>query len=351
MQSGGYFLAFSEGRVLASRIVHAMRAFVYAAACLLVLAAQSLAQADLKADVTPAPSSPPAWAYPINPPHMAGARASDLPVHVPDSDRAFRPAQLGDLFYAPDWHPADHPAMPAVVARGRQPAVYACAYCHLPDGSGRPENASLAGLPAQYIVQQLADFRSGARRTAVPVRAPPQLMNTLARSVTHREIKAAAEYFARLRPQSRIKVIETHLVPHTYVAGWFLAAAMAAPKEPIGRRIIEVPEDLEQFEHRDARSRILVYVPVGSVQAGEVLVQSGAPNRTLRCAGCHGADLKGAGMVPSIAGRSPSYIVRQLFDIQSGLRSGTAVVPMLAVVEHLTVDEMIPIAAYLATLN
>lgn len=127
-------------------------------------------------------------------------------------------------------------------------------------------------------------------------------MNTLARSVTDADIKAAAEYFSRLQPRSRIKVIETHLVPHTYVAGWSLAVATPAPKEPFGQRIIEIPEDLDPFEQRDARSRFLAYVPVGSVQAGEILVKTGGPNRTLVCAACHGADLKGSGVAPGYCG-------------------------------------------------
>jgi cytochrome c553 len=112
-----------------------------------------------------------------------------------------------------------------------------------------------------------------------------------------------------------------------------------------------MPEDLEQFEHRDARSRFVAYAPVGSVKAGGALVKMGGPNRTLACASCHGEDLKGAGIVPSIAGRSPSYIVRQLFDIQSGLHVGTDVAPMEEVVKQLRVEDMISIAAFLATLR
>jgi cytochrome c553 len=337
--------------VIQALFMQSVRAAVFAAACLLALPADCLAQADSSAEHAPLSVLPPAWAYPVNPPNMQNARDDDVAVRVPHSDVAFLPSKLQDLFNAPDWHPKDHPTMPDVVARGRKPDVYACGYCHLPDGAGRPENASLAGLPVGYIVQQLTDFKSGARRTAVPVRVPPQLMIALARSATNEEIKAAAEYFSTLQPHRRIKVVETDAVPSTYVAGWFLAADTAAPKEPIGRRIIEVPEDLEQFEHRDARARFVAYVPVGSVKAGEALVKIGGPNRTRACASCHGEHLKGAGMVPSIAGRSPSYIVRQLFDIQSGLHVGTDVVPMEEVVKQLGVEDMIYIAAYLATLR
>lgn len=337
--------------MISAAFVQSVRIGVFATAHLLAFPAYSLAQGDSRAKHTPISASALEWPYPVNPPNMPDALNEDFPVRVPDSDRVFLPSQLQDLFSAPDWHPKDHPAMPDVVEHGRKPGVYACGYCHLPDGAGRPENASLAGLPVGYIAQQLADFKSGARRTAVPVRVPPQLMIELAQSVTNSEINAAADYFSRLQPQYRIKVIETDTVPHTSVAGWFLAADKAAPTEAIVNRIIEVPEDLKQFEHRDARSRFIAYVPVGSVKAGETLIKTGGPNKTIACAGCHGANLKGAGMVPSLAGRSPSYIVRPLFDIQSGAHVRSAVAPMREVVKHLTVDDIIAIASYLATLH
>jgi cytochrome c553 len=66
---------------------------------------------------------------------------------------------------------------------------------------------------------------------------------------------------------------------------------------------------------------------------------------------CHGTDLKGLGPVPGFAGRSPSYIVRQLWDIQQGTRKGTWSPLMRPVVEKLTQDDMIAIAAYAASLK
>ncbi len=293
---------------------------------------------------------PPPWAYPVNPPGMPAAQLGDGPVQLAHSARTFLPSQLTDRFAAPDWYPEDHPAMPEVVARGRTPDVYACAYCHLPDGAGRPENASLAGLPADYIVQQLADMRAGTRRTAVPERAPPAMMFALARAMSDAEINAAAQYFAALKPHNRTRVIESATVPHTRVAGWFLAADADAPREPIGHRIIEVPSNLERFERRDERILILAYVPPGSIHAGRTLVRTGGAGRTMACSACHGPALRGTGMIPAIAGRSPSYLVRQLFDIQSGARAGAATQPMQEVVRQLRVDDMISIASYLASL-
>jgi cytochrome c553 len=316
-----------------------------------MLLENAVGQTDDAAERAAAIVSPPSWAYPVNPPHIAEPPANGGAIQVPHSPVSLLPAQVMDLFRAPDWHPADHPHMPDVVARGRRPGVYACGYCHLPDGAGRPENASLAGLPAAYLVQQVDDFRIGTRRSAVATRVPPRLMIELARAATDAEIKAAAEYFSRLKPQHRIKIIETTTVPHTYVVGWHLAADNTAPQEPIGQRIIEVPENLEQFEHRDSRSGFVAYVPVGAIKAGEALVQGAGSNTTLACSGCHGADLRGTAIVPSIAGRSPSYLVRQLIDIQSGLRMGTDAAPMIEVVKPLRVEDMIAIASYLASID
>jgi cytochrome c553 len=313
-----------------------------------VVSARSASQVDVRPPVVL--PSPPGWAYPVDPPNPVARGVGLSPVRVPDSTVSLLPAQLVNLFSAPDWHPADHPVMPDVVARGRKPSVQACGYCHLPDGAGRPENASLAGLPAAYTEQQLRDFRSGARRTAVPSRLPPKLMTDLSALATDDEIKTAAAYFSRLTLQNRIQVIETQTVPGTHVAGWIRIVDQAAAREPIGRRIIEVPVDQEDFERRDTHARFIAYVPIGAVAMGESLV-SGAPDRSLACAACHGADLKGAGNVPGIAGRSPSYIVRQLFDIQSGLRAGPQVAPMAEIARRLHTEEMAQIAAYLATLD
>jgi cytochrome c553 len=294
-------------------------------------------------------ASPPPWAYPLNLPELPRAPDGTARLTVPHSDRSFLRPEVTDRFYVPDWHPEEHPPMPTVVALGQKPDIFACGYCHLPDGAGRPENASLAGLPAAYIKEQLADFRSGARKTAVPERSPPVSMIALTRAMTAAQIETAAKYFSKLPRHNRTDVLEASSVPGTYATGWFLTFDPAAKSEPIGQRIIEVPEVLEQFERRDSRSRILAYVPPGSIKAGRALVRS--QGNPLACANCHGATLNGRGLIPGIAGRSPSYIVRQLYDIQTGARNGAGVTPMKAVVKNLTVDDMVSIAAYLVSLN
>ncbi len=111
------------------------------------------------APASAADSSLPVWAYPVNPPGTQPAPDDGKPRHVPDSSASFTLTQIRDLFKVPDWHPGGHPPMPEVVSDGRKPGVYACGFCHLPNGLGRPENSSLAGLPAEYIVQQVERFQ------------------------------------------------------------------------------------------------------------------------------------------------------------------------------------------------
>jgi cytochrome c553 len=307
----------------------------------------ALSMASLSSSAALGAEDPPAWAYPVNPPDFKPRAEDGVARRVPASSASYSVTQLRDRFISPVWHPNDHPPLPSVVAQGRKPNVFACGFCHRAEGTGGPENASLAGLPAAYIVQQMADYKSGARKTSVQKRNI-DLMISLSKDITDAEVQAAAAYFSALRPKSNIRVVETVSVPKTVVAGWFLAAADTREKEPIGQRIIEMPEDLEQFENRDPRSHFIAYVPIGSVARGEALVSTGG-GKTLQCAICHGQDLKGLGELPSIAGRSPSYVVRQLYDIQNGARAGKGAELMKAAVANLTIEDMASIAAYLAS--
>jgi cytochrome c553 len=294
---------------------------------------------------------PPAWAYTMAAADYQAPPDDGTVRHVPGSTAGWTLTELRDVFYAPDWHPEDHPAMPEVVARGRKPDVYACGFCHRADGPGGPENSSLAGLPEPYIVQQLADFKSGARQSALQQRLPAKLMTAIAKAATDQEIAQAAAYFSRLKPRKLITVIETNEVPKTYVAAWVLSPINAKDKEPIGNRVIEIPKNLEQFESRDAHSLFVAYVPRGSIAKGEALATTGGNGKTIPCTKCHGSDLRGLGVVPGIAGRSPSYLVRQIFDMRRGARAGLGSGLMVGVVGKLSEEDMVALAAYTASLN
>ena len=272
--------------------------------------------------------------------------------HVPGSSAGYTTAYIANLYNPPDWFPNDHPAMPPVVADGN-PAegVRACAYCHLPDGLGRPENESVAGLSVDYILGQLADFQDGLRHSASPGMGSVAFMVRTAKAVSPAEARAAAEYFASLKLTPWIRVIETATVPKTVPDGGMLVVAPGGGTEPIGDRVIEVSVNQKLTELRDPRSGFIAYAPPGSVARGRMLVTTGGNGVTIRCAICHGPDLRGLGNVPPIAGRSPTAMARQLIDIQTGARNGPWDQLMKEPVRKLTDHDIVDIVAYLASLK
>jgi cytochrome c553 len=291
----------------------------------------------------------PPWAYPAQEPGAPRQQDDGQPKHVPGSDQAFTAREVGNFFGIKDWFPNERPPMPDVVQNGRRPEVRGCAGCHLPNGLGHPESADLAGLNPDYFFQQVKDFQSGKRHNVIPARSNG--MVTIAKAMTDDEIKAAAGYFASLKPTKWVKVMEADTVPATYVGGGNMRFVKPdGGTEPIGQRIIEVPEDAERVELRDPHSGFVAYVPPGSIKKGEALV-TGANGKAVSCSVCHGQDLKGLGNVPGIAGLHPVYIVRQLLDIQQSARDGTATQLMKPVVTNLTQDDIVSIAAYVASKN
>lgn len=303
----------------------------------------------------PGHEPPPYWAFTGNsaPASHAAAKKPDGHTlrHVPGSKKVFTQRQIdAAAFSPPDWRPDGHPPMPQIVAHGRKPAVMACGFCHLPNGQGRPENSSLAGLPAGYIIQQMADFTSGRRKPSKNT-IPIEAMTTHETKANAAEIKAAADYFSQVKPKPWIRVVETRTVPKTHASRWMLVRTAGGGSEPIGHRIIETPVNQELTELRDDASGFIAYVPPGSVEKGKALATTGGAGKTINCEMCHGPGLRGKGNVPSIAGRSPSYIVRQLYDFRSGSRNGPDAQLMKPVTAKLTLDDMISLAAYMASLR
>src|SRR3984957_960444 len=285
----------------------------------------------------------PEWAYPPNP----APKPPDAvkPISLPGSSKQYTQAQIDDGFNPPDWYPGDHPAMPPIVANGAKPAVRACALCHLPTGAGHPESSGLAGLPMNYIIRQMAEFKNGHRkgvRTGVMV--------AFANAIGDADARAAAEYFASLERHPWTKVVETDTVPQTHIGpGAMRFVNPGGGTEPIGNRIIVVPQDAARASSRDARSGFIDYVPTGSIKRGEALVTTGGDGKTVPCGICHGPTYKGLAEIPALAGRTGIYLVRQLNDMQTGNRTGVNVELMKQVVAKLSAEDMVAIAAYLAS--
>jgi cytochrome c553 len=319
--------------------------------------------------IVSAASDPPApWAYgftaPAPPPGTppaapaAAGRGGAAPAppdteqhSVPGSTVKMTRQQIGNRFNVGDWFPNDHPKTPYVVQYGKAPDVWACGLCHLVNGKGRPENASVSGLPAAYFLQQLEDFRNDLRKSADSRKGNTNVMTTIAKGMSEAEMKSAAEYFSQIPWNTPwIKVVESATVPKTRSAGGMWMSLENNETEPIGNRIMEMPANNELVELRDyhAEGSFVAYVPPGSVKKGETLANSGA--KVTRCGVCHGSDLQGMGPVPGIAGRSPSYIARQLHDMQSGTRKGPWVILMQPVVDKMTGDDILSVTAYVSSL-
>jgi cytochrome c553 len=295
----------------------------------------------LRAQQAPTPREP-QWAFP--------AINGQLPAEEPGpkslaaSTKSYTPQQIDDLSNPPDWYPDDHAPAPALVQKGHGAAL-ACGACHLMSGEGHPESAGLTGYTAAYLVQQMADFKSGARKDAAR-------MNAIAKDVSDEESRQVAEWFAALKPRAWTKVMEAAMVPKTFVGqGRMRFVQPSGGMEPIGNRIITVPEDQARARSRDPRSGFIAYVPPGSIAKGKALVDAGGNGRTIACGICHGDNLQGLGNVPRLAGVHPIYIARQLYLFKDGTRNGVDAQLMKKPVAKLTDDDILNVSAYLASLN
>jgi cytochrome c553 len=296
---------------------------------------------------TQQPSAAPAkdlsWAFPVKNGDLTPE--PEGPKQIPGSTKTYTTKEIDDLSNAVDWFPNDHPPAPSIVLKGHGDAL-ACGVCHLMNGAGHPESASLAGLNAEYMKRQMADFKSG-------VRNEPNRMNKIAQALSEEEIDQAAEWFAKLPPVAGwTKVTEASTVAKTFVGGGRMRFALpGGGTEPIGTRIITLPQDTSRAIKRDIHSGFVAHVPTGSIKRGETLVKTGGAGKTLPCGTCHGDALQGLGSIPRLAGLHPIYIARQLYSFKDGNRHGLESALMKKPVEKLTDADIVAIAAYLGGLN
>jgi len=293
------------------------------------------------------------WLYPgtgtaANPP---GGWDGVAPLPVPGSSSAFTEAEIRSRSRVIDWFPRSHDPLPDFMADSGDPRIYACAKCHMPNGNGRLENAPVSGLPARYILDQVREIAEGRRRFPEGTRPPNQMIPS-AEHLSSAQLAAAADYFSRLVYAKRVDVEETDRVPATEPFA-FVLRVTDGPAEPLGERIIEVYADFERFERRDPNVRTRAFVPKGSVAAGRLFATTGGGDPAKICSSCHGPDLRGGADWPGppLAGRFPTYLLRQLFSFQNGLRQGEGAAPMRSVTTGLTTADMIALAAYAASLD
>jgi cytochrome c553 len=317
----------------------------------LVVTALAATSAGLHSQQQTAPSSalpsPPAreptWAFPV----QAGSlpAESQEPKSVEGSTKKYTPKEIDDLLSPPDWFPEAHKPAPSIVQKGHGAAL-ACGSCHLMSGLGHPESGDLTGFTADYIVQQMIDFKNGTRKDYAR-------MNGISKEVSDEEARQAAEWFASLPRKQWSKVVEAAMVPKTFVGQGRMRFLDPKDKgmEPIGNRIITIPEDQDKARLRDPRSGFLSYVPPGSVAKGKALAETGGGGKTIACNICHGDGMKGLANVPRIAGLHPIYVARQLHLFKDGGRSGSDSALMKKPVVQLTDEDILNISAYLGSLS
>ncbi len=171
-----------------------------------------------------------------------------------------------------------------------------CQGCH--GGTGNSESADfprLAGQYAGYIVKQIKDFKSG-------LRANNETMAPMAATVDSvQDMKDIASYFAQQK-------------------------MVTDPLHKSNKKLVE---------------------------KGEEIFTKGRPEKDLyACINCHGERGKGkAGTIstfPVIGGQHRDYIMKELKDLQSGLRANDPAGMMGDIAKKLSPDEIEAVAEYLS---
>jgi cytochrome c553 len=174
----------------------------------------------------------------------------------------------------------------------------------------------------------------------------------MTKNLSDEDARQASEWFAALKPKVWQSVVETDRVPKTFINIHLMRMPLpGSVDEPIGNRIIELPQDIARAESRDPHSGFVAYVPKGSLAKGKELVTTGANGKTIQCAICHGPSLNGLAEVPAIAGHSPLYLFRQLYYFKDGSRHGSMGALMKGVVAQMSQGDMLEVAAYVGSLE
>lgn len=181
------------------------------------------------------------------------------------------------------------PAKPDL-AKGQAKATEVCMACHAADGSrGSPANPILAGQHPEYLIKQLAEFKSGKRKNAV--------MQGFAATLSEEDMRNVA---------------------------FFYASKSAKPG----------------FAKTKA-----------TVALGEKIYRGGISERAVpACAACHGPT--GAGMpaqYPRIAGQHADYTEAQMLAFRVGARANN--VQMNGVAAKMNDAEIKAVSDYIAGLR
>lgn len=166
-----------------------------------------------------------------------------------------------------------------------------CAGCHNMNGNSViPENPNLSAMDAEYLARQMADFKSGARKSPI--------MSGIIPMVDDKEFAALAQHFSTQKP---------------------------------GKGVVTDPK----------------LVAAGKAIYDDGIIGSAVPS----CSGCHNEDGSGTEKFPRIAGQHTAYVVQQLLNFKSGERANDSRALMRAVAKRMNENEIRAVAEYVATLS
>jgi cytochrome c553 len=178
----------------------------------------------------------------------------------------------------------------AALERGKKVVSGSCFLCHGMQGEAASElSPRLAGQNAAYLAKQLANFKSGERKSCA--------MGPMAAKLSADDMQAVALYFSRQR---------------------FM------PQAPADVRL--------------------------AARGGEVYQRGGKATEVAACIGCHGERAQGSEILPRLAGQIPAYLATQLKQFGARERTNDNAV-MHTVAARMSAQEIEAVAAYLASLD
>jgi cytochrome c553 len=179
------------------------------------------------------------------------------------------------------------PAFAADADRAKDIVTNVCSACHGMDGNSVvPTFPKLAGRHPDYLVNELKQFSSGARKS--------DIMGPIAAKLDGADMKSLGEYFGAQKPTSG-KVLD--------------------------------PE---------------------AAAAGKKLYQDGDEAKGIpSCGGCHAQDASGNKRFPRLAGQHREYLIAQMNNFRNDVRDYSAARLMREVAKLMSDDDIKAVAEYL----
>jgi cytochrome c553 len=167
-----------------------------------------------------------------------------------------------------------------------------CASCHGATGvtSATPDTPFLAGLRPTYFARQMADFKSGKRKSAI--------MQGIVAGIDEKDFLEYAQYFSAQKPPSPGK---------------------GDPKL--------------------------------TSQGKEIYFEGVVGSAVPACSGCHNDDGTGTNRYPRLAGQNPVYLIQQMLAYKNGSRDNDDRGLMRAVAQRMTEAEIRAVSEFIVTMK